>query len=84
MFAPSPGYSSFRAGIMSDLSLDHQCPAQSLMPRGHLTEVYLRNRDSKASLVQFWRGGMCPSHYYKKIVMRVSGKYRGIRKSGKD
>ena len=69
---------------MSDLSLDHQCPAQSLTPRGHLTKVYLRNGDSKAALVQFCRGGTCPSQEYKKIVMRVLGKDRGIRQSGKN
>lgn len=38
---------------MSDVSLHHQCPAQSLLPTGHFTELYLRNEESKVFLVPF-------------------------------
>lgn len=59
-------------------------PSTESLPKGHLAKVYLRNGDAKASLVQFWRCTNSPSQEHEKIVIRVSGKDRGIRKSGKD
>ena len=47
-------------------------PSTEPLPREQLTQVYLRNGNSKDSLVQFWRGGKYPSQEYKKRTSLVA------------